>query len=371
MSNKLLHTPEGVRDIYNDQFSRKLFMLQELSTLLTSYGYEPIQTPTFEFFDIFGDALGTIQAKDLYKFYDKEGHTLVLRPDITPSIARAASKYFDVESKPVRLCYQGNVFINNTSYQGRMKESTQVGAEFIGENSIYADAEILAMVVRSLQRVGLKQFQISIGHVDLFLGLVEAAGLDEAQASELKNLVHNKNIFGVEAFLSSFNLPEDLNKLFSILVRMYADPDEWVAAVELSKSYPKIHNALEYLQELYKVLSIYGVDSYISFEMSLIGTHAYYTGILFKGYTFGSGEPIVLGGRYDGLLSYFGKEAPAIGFALMADRLLGALERQGIDTRRAITMDELRFTADSAAEAIQNAEAMRAEGKNVTLTLEA
>ena len=96
---------------------------------LKGYGYHPIQTPTFEFFDIFGKEIGTTPSKELYKFFDREGNTLVLRPDMTPSIARAAAKYFMDEDMPIRLCYMGNTFINNSSYQGRLKESTQLGAE--------------------------------------------------------------------------------------------------------------------------------------------------------------------------------------------------------------------------------------------------
>ena len=175
MQNKRLHTPEGVRDIYNDECEKKHYILDRMRQVIQSYGYRFIETPTFEFFDIFGQEVGTTPSKDLYKFFDREGNTLVLRPDMTPSIARAASKYFPIETEPVRLCYEGNVFINNNSYQGRLKESTQLGVEFIGENSVDADGEIIALVVNNLKAAGLEQFQISIGHADLFRQLMKAA----------------------------------------------------------------------------------------------------------------------------------------------------------------------------------------------------
>lgn len=142
MRRQLLHTPEGVRDIYNGECEKKLKIQKELHRTLLQFGYHTIQTPTFEFFDVFNREIGTIPSKDLYKFFDREGNTLVLRPDITPSIARAAAMYFEEETMPIRLCYMGNIFINNSSYQGRLKESTQLGAELIGDNSIEADAEI-------------------------------------------------------------------------------------------------------------------------------------------------------------------------------------------------------------------------------------
>ncbi len=367
MSNKLLHTPEGVRDIYGDESAKKQHMLKQLRGLLASYGYESIETPTFEYFDIFGSEMTTTRSSELFKLADREGHTLVLRPDITPAVARAVSKYFDVAERPAKVFYQGNVFVNNSRYRGRLRESTQLGGEFIGENSIYADSEILAIVVKSLQRVGLEHFQISIGHVDLFKGLVEAAGLDQEQIAQLQLLVHNKNIYAVEAFLQEQQLPAELIKLFTALMRMYATPADWAFAVELAQGYPKVCEALTYLQKLYKVLSLHGVDKYITFEMSLISTHEYYTGILFKGYTFGSGEPIVLGGRYDNLLSHFGVQAPAIGFALMADQLLFALDRQDIDTRQPKEREAILFTEARLAEAIELSEAKRAEGKRITM----
>lgn len=100
VKNQLLHTPEGVRDIYNEECERKIILEGRLLSVLKSYGYHPIQTPTFEFFDIFGKEIGTTPSRDLYKFFDREGNTLVLRPDITPSIARCASKYYIEQAIP-------------------------------------------------------------------------------------------------------------------------------------------------------------------------------------------------------------------------------------------------------------------------------
>ena len=97
MAYSLLHTPEGVRDIYNQECAKKIVLQEKLHNLMKQYGYSAIQTPTFEFFDIFGRDIGTTPSKDLYKFFDREGNTLVLRPDITPSIARSVTKYFAEE----------------------------------------------------------------------------------------------------------------------------------------------------------------------------------------------------------------------------------------------------------------------------------
>lgn len=369
MQNKRLHTPEGVRDIYNDECEKKHYILDRMRQVIQSYGYRFIETPTFEFFDIFGQEVGTTPSKDLYKFFDREGNTLVLRPDMTPSIARAASKYFPIETEPVRLCYEGNVFINNNSYQGRLKESTQLGVEFIGENSVDADGEIIALVVNNLKAAGLEQFQISIGHADLFRQLMKAADFDAEAEETLRDLILNKNFFGVDAFLERHQVTDDLRSLFSMLGKMYASPKEWAGMNEIALRFPGVADALSYLQELYELLEVYDVTKYVSFELGLISSYSYYTGILFSGYTFGSGEPIVKGGRYDGLLSYFGKEAPAIGFALMVDQLLLALERQKIAISAGQEAEIILYTPQQRKIAATTAEELRNAGKIVRLHL--
>lgn len=369
MQNKRLHTPEGVRDIYNDECEKKHYILDRMRQVIQSYGYRFIETPTFEFFDIFGQEVGTTPSKDLYKFFDREGNTLVLRPDMTPSIARAASKYFPIETEPVRLCYEGNVFINNNSYQGRLKESTQLGVEFIGENSVDADGEIIALVVNNLKAAGLEQFQISIGHADLFRQLMKAADFDAEAEETLRDLILNKNFFGVDEFLERHQVTDDLRSLFSMLGKMYASPKEWAGMKEIALRFPGVADALSYLQELYKLLEVYDVTKYVSFELGLISSYSYYTGILFSGYTFGSGEPIVKGGRYDGLLSYFGKEAPAIGFALMVDQLLLALERQKIAISAGQEAEIILYTPQQRKIAATTAEELRNAGKIVRLHL--
>lgn len=367
MERRLLHTPEGVRDIYNSECAKKLVLQDNLHGLLKKYGYHAIETPTFEFFDIFGKEIGTTPSKDLYKFFDREGNTLVLRPDITPSVARCVAKYYAEEELPVRLCYMGNTFINNTSYQGRLKESTQLGAEMIGDNSVDADAEIIALVVNSLKTAGLQEFQIGIGHVGFFKGLIEAAKLPEETVSDLIALISNKNFFGVEELIDSLGLTADLKELFSMLGSISMSEDMLNRAKKLAVSYPTVLEALERLELLLQVLSCYGVEKYVSLEPGMLSTYHYYTGIIFAGYTFGSGEPIVKGGRYDNLLPYFGKNAPSIGFAVVIDQLMAALSRQKIEIPIQEQQVLIVYKESRHADAIKKALALREEGTGVSL----
>lgn len=369
MKQRLLHTPEGVRDIYNGECEKKMVLQENLHNALKQYGYHSIETPTFEFFDIFGKEIGTIPSKELYKFFDREGNTLVLRPDITPSIARCAVKYYMDEDLPIRLCYMGNTFINNNSYQGRLKENTQLGAELIGDNSVDADAEIIAMAVDCLLTSGLKEFQLGIGHAEFLQGLMDAAGLTEDEEEELKDLIANKNFFGVEELIEKLSMDEELKQLFGKLGQFYNSADDLAEVKALAAKYKKVSAAVERLEQLDKVLKIYGVDKFVSYELSVISNYHYYTGIIFAGYTFGSGEPIVKGGRYDELLTHFGKQSPAIGFAVVVDQLLAALSRQKIGIETMSKTLFLIYDETHKTDAILKAKQLRKAGEFVELVL--
>ena len=198
MKNLTLHTPEGVRDIYNSEYEQRLDVLYNLRKCFKDSGYSPISTPTFEYFDTFSKEVGSCKSNEMFKFFDRDGNTLVLRPDITPSVARAAAMYFSDTDEAVKLCYEGNVFINYHSLQGRLKESTQAGCEFIGDSSVDADAEILTIVVNALKSIGLKEFQIGVGHIDIVRGLIDAANLSEEKECLIcKDKTRDKDILCV------------------------------------------------------------------------------------------------------------------------------------------------------------------------------
>ena len=324
MKSRLLHTPDGVRDLYNGEYKRKLLIQEKLHNVFMSYGCFDIQTPTFEYFDVFSNQVGTTPSKDLFKFFDKEGNTVVLRPDFTPSIARCVAKYYAPEEEPVKLCYMGNTFINSSDYQGRLKESTQCGVEFLGDGTAEADAQMLAMVVDSLKSIGLENFQISVGHAGFFNALLEEGKVTKEQEIQLRELLSNKNFLGVEAFIEKLEVSNDIKQLFALLAKFDTSSEDIKKARIWATQYPKLAATVANLEALNSALQEKEIAQFISFELGKISDYEYYTGIIFAGYTFGHGEPIVKGGRYDKLLSHFGKDAPAIGFAFVVDQLLAA-----------------------------------------------
>lgn len=355
-----LHTPEGVRDIYHLECKRKLKIQDELHHTLHSYGYHDIQTPTFEYFDVFRKEIGTTPSNELYKFFDREGHTLVLRPDLTPSISRAAATLFEKEDFPVRLCYIGNTFINHSSYLGRLKENTQLGAELIGIDSEDADAEMLAMVADGLKRTGLDKFQISIGHIDFIHSLLESTGLSDEYKKEIHTLINNRNFFGVEEILLSEGVEDSVIESFRILPELTGGAEILKYGLQTAPS-EKSKAAVVRLMKIYKLLTYYGVEEHITFDLSMSGTYGYYTGIIFRAYTYGTGDAVVRGGRYDKLMEKFGKNTPSIGFAIIIDELLNALNRQKITIETNYT-DLIVYTEKTLRRAISFAKIMREKG---------
>lgn len=360
-----LHTPEGVRDIYNKECETKLALQKKLSTVFHLYGYQDIQTPTFEYYDVFREEIGSTSTQELYKFFDREGNILALRPDITPSVARAAATLFENEDFPIRLCYAGNTFINHSSYQGRLKENTQLGAELIGLDSIEADAEMIAMVVDGLKKVGLKEFQVSIGHVDFIRGLMCGAELGEKESREVRTLITNRNYFGVEELLDSRNVKENIKKAFHILPELAGGAEVLEQALKVA---PDLNARLGVtrLQQIYRLLKLYGTEDHVTFDLSMSGNYGYYTGVIFRAYTYGTGDAIVRGGRYDHLLEKFGKSTPSIGFAIIVDELMNALNRQKI-TVETLHKNLIVYTEQTEEQAVSLACSFRSKGRNIEL----
>lgn len=360
-----LHTPEGVRDIYNRECETKLTLQKKLETVLHLYGYQDIQTPTFEYDDVFRKEIGSTSTKELYRFFDREGNILALRPDITPSVARAAATLFEGEELPIRLCYVGNTFTNHSSYQGRLKENTQMGAELIGLDSVEADAEMLAMVVDGMKKTGLTEFQVNIGHVDFIQSLLEATGLEEEEKDGIRELIANRNYFGVEEILDNRSVRGSVKEAFRILPELVGGQEILERAARIAPTV-NARLALTRLQQIYRLLMIYKAEEHITFDLSMSGSYGYYTGIIFRAYTYGTGDAVVRGGRYDHLLGKFGKNTPSIGFAIIVDELMSALNRQKIAVETS-HRNLLVYTEETQRWAIFLARDFREKGKNIEM----
>ncbi len=366
MNQNLLHTPEGFRDIYGDELAGLKIACERIKEKMNRFGYHDIQTPSIEFFDVFSKEIGTTPSRELYKFFDKENNTLVLRPDFTPSIARCVAKYHADNDIPVRYCYAGNTFTNISALQGKLCEVTETGSEFIGDNSVEADAEIIALLVECLKACGLKEFQVTIGEVEFFRGICEKAGIAPADEYTLREFINEKNLFGLTGFMEELQLPEETRNTLSRITDLFGNEDvldtaEKLADNEISKG------AVKRLKDLLSLLKVYGVSDYVSFDVGMLSKYHYYTGIIFKAYTYGVGDAIAKGGRYDNLLSHFGKDSPAVGFMIVLDDLLSALRSQKIELPIDHKTVALIYPRDKFEEALKKAQDLREHGTNAEL----
>ncbi len=367
MNSSLLHTPEGVRDIYGDEYARKNAVSDKLLKQIRSFGYEDIQTPSFEFFNVFSSEIGTTPSRELYKFFDKDGNTLTLRPDFTPSIARCAAKYFMEDSAPIRFCYSGNTYTNTSSLQGKLRETTEIGAELICDDSVYADAEIIAMLIESLQSTGLNDFQISIGNAEYFKGLCACAGIDDETEIKLRDFISGKNYFGAEDLLVDCGISDKTRGLLLRVMDLFGSEEAVLDNALESITNERSSNAVKRLREVYDVLCKYGVEKYVSFDLGMLSQYNYYTGVIFKAYTYGVGDAIAKGGRYDRLLRQFGKDAPAIGFVIVIDDLMNAMTRQEIVIPLPEPVKKILYDPENFDEKLREAQRLRISGARVEL----
>ncbi len=370
MKKDLLHTPEGVRDIYNGECASKLVLQQKLHDVCALYGYNDIQTPSIEFFDVFSKERGSVSSNEMFKFFDRYGNTLVLRPDMTPAIARTAAKYFAETTLPLKLCYVGNTFVNgNKYYQGKLKENTNIGAELIGDDSIEADYEIICMVIDCMKNSGVKEFQVEIGNVMFFKGLLEEAGISGDAEEELLTLIQNKNYFGVEELLNSLNIDSKISDVLLELPQMFGSVEVLERAKQLTDN-TECLLAIERLLQLYELLKVTGYEEYVSFDLGALSNHAYYTGIIFRAYTFGTGDAVINGGRYDKLIGQFGCDKASIGFSITVDGLMVALSRQNIKVPVNITGALVVYNSQCSAKAIDITNKLRNNNINICMIKE-
>ena len=362
MNKRLFTTPEGVRDIYDGECRRKLDLEAELRRNLHLYGFEDIETPTFEYFEVFSEERGTVKAKELYKFFDRDGNTLVLRPDMTPSIARCAAKYFKEEKNPIRFCYCGRTFVNNSDYQGKQKETTQLGCELINDSSVTADAEMLAATIDCLISSGLRDFRIDIGDASFFKALITETDLDEEKIFALKNYIVDKNSFGVKDILSEENVSDELKNILTNIPQQFGGV-ECLSQIGSMTTNTEALKALDNLKQLYELMKVYGFEKYIGFDLGMISKYEYYTGIIFQAFTYDVGTPIASGGRYDNLVGQFGKDAAAIGMTIFTEKLLLALSRQGLLDKSSVKPLVMN-TEDDPVSAIRKAMMERSHGKS-------
>ncbi len=323
MKNNKIHTPDGVKDFLPVEFIFKNSIERKIESIFYSYGFLPVSSPTIEFLEVF-EGKGSVLPSQIYKILDRDGAMLALRSDMTPAIARIAATEYSKEDLPFRFSYITNTFRYNESYQGKSKEITQAGIELIGINSDESTAEVIAIAIKSLIAAGLEDFRVDIGSVRFFKAIIDDLALDEVQREKLQGFLINKDFVSVENMINECNISNEIKMLFKELPLLIGGKE----IIEKARAYAKSAEAsaaLDQIENIFNILSLYGLEKYVLFDLSMIGHLDYYTGIIFRAYSYGAATSIIDGGRYDMLLSKFGSDYPAVGFAIKINVLLSVL----------------------------------------------
>ncbi len=354
--------PLGMRDILPDLLKKQRYIESELRKCIEQWGYEEIMTPTLEYYDTVGGASVTLDEK-LFKLLDRQGKTVILRPDVTAPIARVVSSLLKGEPLPLRLYYHANVFRTQEKEAGRDAEFFQTGVEYIGEHDVSADAEMIALAVASLQAAGLSKFQIAVGHMDFLHGLLEETVTGEEEREELIRYLEEFNFVGFRQLVSELPITDKDRKRLHAISHLRGGEEKLDDAFALTTN-GRARKAVENLKELLEALKAYRVMDHVIFDFNLVSNLDYYTGILFEGYAEDLGFPVCSGGRYDSLLAKFGRPAPATGFALKLDRLVQASSLQPQQTQERILVC---FDADHREEGLHQAHSLRQQHRDAVV----
>ncbi len=358
--------PEGMQDTLPGECLRKRQVEGTLRKLFARYGYQEIETPLLEYYRVMDDETFGFQETHVWKTFDRRGRVLAIRPDSTiPSVRMAASRLSE-EPLPLRLCYMQSAATYRLDTASALCEGTQAGVELMGEGGPYADAEVIALAVESLKAAGLKAFQLDVGQVAFFSGFMEEAGLSQNQRSMIARFVDDKNMLGMELYLKEEGLPDDIMSKLGKLTQLYGDESILEEAEQLTQNATCI-KAIENLKQVRDILHAYGLMDYISFDLGMVGGINYYSGMIFRGITTHLGQPLLSGGRYDGLPGAFGREMPATGFALSVKLLMIALEQQGEVFSKPWMDMVLGFEPGAIEQALGYAAQMRRDGKTVAI----
>lgn len=362
--------PYGTRDLLPREAKQKRIVEGSLAELFSHWGYDEVVTPTFEYMETLTVGTGSSIQEHVFKFFDKNNRILALRPDMTTPIARVAATRLKATPLPLRLFYLTNVFRHEQAQAGRQCEFYQAGVELLGAPGPAADAEIVALAVEAMLEAGLTNFQIGLGQVDFINGLMAESQLSPESQQQIKFAMVTRDLVGLGETLAQSGLSPAAQELLRQIPLLHGREDM------LSKAYQLVSNdlsrsALDNLADIRKLLAGYGVDQYVKFDLGIIRDFDYYTGMVFEGYTPGLGFPLCGGGRYDTMLASLGVANPATGFALGIERVLLALERQGIAVSIRGKDVYIAWTEGKLAEAIEVAKACRKKGRRAELAIAA
>lgn len=352
--------PRGLRDILPDESYERRQLENQLRQTFAAWGYGEVITPIFEYYLILATEAGESLKKEMFRFFDSDRRQLALRPEMTIPISRLVAQRLDPESEPYRLYYVANVFREEPAHKGQAREFSQAGIELVGAGGPVADAEVIAVLVESLVKSGLKKFQIGLGHTGFFRAILKSLEINRQERRWLETAVSERDLVATRNFLDRLAITsKDKKALLKIISRRGGT--EILDAAESLYPDPKFKDIIAGLRTTISCLNDLELENRLIIDLGIIRDFDYYTGMIFEVYCPELGFPLGGGGRYDNLLSEFGRRSPAAGFALDLDCLRVALIEQGQVNPR--PREKYLVYSKRPEQALAKAAKLRAAGK--------
>ncbi len=319
--------PPGFADLLPADAERRRGLEQVMLAGFGSWGYRLIETPAIELLATVEAGMQPEAARRLFKLADADGRMLAMVGERTVPVARAVAGQMRQAALPLRLCYLGPTFEGHPA-PGRSRQGFQAGAELVGAEGPVADAEVVAVAVETLAACGVTDFQVEVGHVGFFGGIMD--GLGEAQRALVLDALAGRDLVELEAALAQTDLEAAEQELLLRFPALRGGPEILEAAGRMVDN-PTSAAALAELAEVHRLLEAQGAGARVNLDLGAVRDFDYYTGVIFEVFAPGLGTPLAAGGRYDGLLGRFGYPQPATGVVVFLDRVqaLTKSERAG------------------------------------------
>ncbi|MCF8008969.1 MAG: ATP phosphoribosyltransferase regulatory subunit [Halanaerobiales bacterium] len=313
---------EGVRDILPAELRRRRVIYKRIRKTFRNADYREVITPTLESLELYSGIEGLLDKSEMFKVVDENGQILVLRPDVTMPIARLAATRFKKTPRPLKFSYLTTAYQSKNSQSLNLKEKTQAGVELIGGDSLYYDVEMIALLIKSMKAVQIKEPLIDIGHADLINKVMRTLNIDLIIKNKLLDLISEKNKVELKQYLKELNISEQDKTILLKLISLFGRPKKVLSELNEISFSLEVKKVIKQLEKFFMILKELDLINKITFDPMLISRHGYYTGLIFKGYAGDHNILIASGGRYDNLTEKFGKGEPAVGFALEVENIL-------------------------------------------------
>ena len=318
-------------------------IVSDLRRLFRQYGYRQYKMNKFEEYDLYVENKRFLVSDNVITFTDLDGHLRALKPDVTLSIAKNASVDTSTAQK---LFYHENVYrAERGSHEYR--EIMQIGLESIGNIDLYATGEAVMLAAGSLSLIS-RDYLLDLSHMGVITAILDEADLTNAQQAELLDALSAKNVSGIRQCCSYFGLSDQFADRLSALTGLYGPALLILPRLKALSPNPQADDAIAELEAVCRMLELFGYGDRINLDFSIVNDMSYYNSIIFQGYIEGIPTPVLSGGRYDSLMTRFGKKAGAVGFAIYLSALESLAPR-----RSAYDVDALLiYPEDTAPETL-------------------